>query len=123
MAATVTVAARVFKLDFPEYRSTLCSSHMPTYEYECGKCGHHFEVFQSMKDPVKKNCPKCKGRVRRLISGGAGLIFKGSGFYITDYRSEGYKSAAKKDSSSSVSSSTTKPSPSKSGSSETGSKK
>lgn len=75
---------------------------MPTYEYECAKCGKTFEVFQSMKDDPLKTCPntKCKGKVKRLIGTGAGLIFKGSGFYITDYRSEGYKQAAKKDSSS-----------------------
>jgi len=75
---------------------------MPTYEYECPKCGKTFEVFQSMKDEPLKTCPdkKCKGKVKRLIGTGAGLIFKGSGFYITDYRSEGYKQAAKKDSSS-----------------------
>ncbi|MCX6899444.1 MAG: hypothetical protein NT105_12170 [Verrucomicrobia bacterium] len=96
---------------------------MPTYEYECGKCGHQFELFQSMKEPAKKTCPKCKGRVRRLISGGAGLIFKGSGFYITDYRSEGYKSAAKKESSSGASSTSAKSSSTKAGSGETGSKK
>lgn len=73
---------------------------MPTYEYECPKCGKTFEVFQSMKDEPLKTCPnkKCKGKVKRLIGTGAGLIFKGSGFYITDYRSEGYKQAAKKDS-------------------------
>jgi len=78
---------------------------MPTYEYECEKCRKTFEVFQSMKDPVFKTCPEgqCrmrkwgKGAVRRLLGTGAGLIFKGSGFYITDYRSEGYKEAAKKD--------------------------
>ena len=73
---------------------------MPTYEYECLKCGKTFELFQSMKDEPIKIHPdkKCKGKVKRLIGAGAGLIFKGSGFYITDYRSEGYKSAAKKDS-------------------------
>ncbi len=73
---------------------------MPTYEYECQKCGKTFELFQSMKDdPIKTHPdPKCKGKVKRLLGTGAGLIFKGSGFYITDYRSEGYKSAAKKDS-------------------------
>lgn len=73
---------------------------MPTYEYECPKCGKTFEIFQSMKDDPIKVCPdkKCKGKVKRLIGTGAGLIFKGSGFYITDYRSEGYKQAAKKDS-------------------------
>lgn len=90
---------------------------MPTYEYVCEKCGYEFEVFQSMKDPPLKVCPKelCKlekwgrGRVRRRIGAGAGIIFKGSGFYITDYRSDSYKSAAKKESES-VKPPTTKPS-------------
>ena len=80
---------------------------MPTHEYQCEKCDRTFEVAQSMKDEPLKSCPKdrCqqkswgKGKVRRLIGTGAGLIFKGSGFYITDYRSEGYKAAAKSDSS------------------------
>lgn len=79
---------------------------MPTYEYACEKCGCNFELFQSMKDKPITVCPKdkCgqkrwgKGKVKRLLGTGAGLIFKGSGFYITDYRSEGYKAAAKKDS-------------------------
>ncbi len=78
---------------------------MPTYEYECAKCRKSFECVQSMKDDAFATCPKehCamkkwgKGKVKRLLGGGAGLIFKGSGFYITDYRSEGYKTAAKKD--------------------------
>lgn len=78
---------------------------MPTYHYVCRKCGHEFEYFQSMKDNALKVCPQercarrpwAKGRVERQLSGGAGLIFKGSGFYITDYRSEGYKQAAKKE--------------------------
>ncbi len=78
---------------------------MPTYEYACEKCGHQFEIFQSMKDKPLTSCPKekCKlkkwgkGRVRKLLGTGAGLIFKGSGFYITDYRSENYKQAAKKE--------------------------
>lgn len=78
---------------------------MPTYEYVCSKCDHRFEKFQSMNDKPLTTCPKelCgkskwgKGRVKRAITAGAGLIFKGSGFYITDYRSEGYKEAAKKD--------------------------
>lgn len=85
---------------------------MPTYDYICEKCGHEFEAFQSMKDDALDSCPKdkCpkkrwgKGKVKRAIGAGAGLLFKGSGFYITDYRSEGYKAAAKKDSSSSSSS-------------------
>jgi len=70
---------------------------MPTYEYECEKCGITFEKFQSMKDDPIKKCPECDGTVRRLIGAGAGFIFKGSGFYITDYRSESYKKDAKKD--------------------------
>jgi putative FmdB family regulatory protein len=79
---------------------------MPNYDYECEKCGKTFEVFQSMKDKAFKTCPESsclmekwgQGKVRRLLGTGAGLIFKGSGFYITDYRSEGYKQAAKNDS-------------------------
>lgn len=79
---------------------------MPTYEYVCSKCGAEFEKFQSMKDAPLTTCPKevCgmkkwgKGKVKRMLSAGAGLIFKGSGFYITDYRSDNYKAAAKKDS-------------------------
>lgn len=79
---------------------------MPTYEYRCQKCHQVFEAVQSMKDPRFTTCPEalCKnaegwghGEVTRLLGTGAGLIFKGSGFYITDYRSEGYKEAAKKD--------------------------
>jgi putative FmdB family regulatory protein len=79
---------------------------MPTYEYVCEKCGHEFETFRTISAAPLKICPKefCarkkwgRGRVRKKISGGAGLLFKGSGFYITDYRSEGYKKSAKKDS-------------------------
>ncbi len=71
---------------------------MPTYEYECGKCGHRFEVFQSMTEPPRKRCPKCRGKVRRLVSGGAGIVFKGSGFYATDYRSNAYKEQKRKES-------------------------
>ena len=69
---------------------------MPTYDYKCDGCGNQFERFQSiMAAPIRK-CPSCgKNKVRRLIGPGAGLIFKGSGFYITDYRSEGYKNEAK----------------------------
>lgn len=63
---------------------------MPTYDYSCPKCGHTFEQFQSMKDEPLKKCPKCKKTgVKRLVGGGAGLIFKGSGFYITDYKKSG----------------------------------
>ena len=73
---------------------------MPTYEYVCEKCGEEFEVFQSMKDDRLEDCPQdsCDGKVRRKIGTGAGIIFKGSGFYETDYRSESYKAGKKKDS-------------------------
>jgi putative FmdB family regulatory protein len=72
---------------------------MPTYDYVCNACGHAFEEFQSMSAPVLKKCPKCKkARLQRLIGTGAGVIFKGSGFYETDYRSDSYKTAAKADS-------------------------
>jgi len=72
---------------------------MPTYEYQCDACGTKFEKFQSITAPPIKKCPKCgKNKVRRLISTGAGLIFKGSGFYITDYRSDSYKEKAKSES-------------------------
>jgi len=70
---------------------------MPTYEYECERCGHRFERFQSMTDAPVRRCPECRGKTRRLIGTGAGIIFKGSGFYETDYRSAGYKEAAKKE--------------------------
>ena len=78
---------------------------MPTYEYQCEKCGHEFEATHSMTAPSLTQCPKelCarkkwgRGKVHKKIGAGAGLLFKGSGFYITDYRSEGYKSAAKKE--------------------------
>ena len=59
---------------------------MPTYDYRCTSCGHEFEEFQSIKDVPVKDCPVCNARVKRIINGGAGLIFKGSGFYITDYK-------------------------------------
>ena len=72
---------------------------MPTYDYECEKCGYRYELFQSMKDEPKKRCPKCKGKVRRLIGAGAGMIFKGSGFYVTDYRSDSYKNQKKSETS------------------------
>jgi putative FmdB family regulatory protein len=71
---------------------------MPTYEYECQKCGHRFDVFQSIKDAPRKSCPRCRGRVKRLLGTGAGVIFKGSGFYSTDYRKPSYADAAQKDS-------------------------
>lgn len=71
---------------------------MPTYDYRCQKCGHQFEAFQKMSDEPLKECPECKGDVKRLLGGGAGFLFKGSGFYITDYRSSDYKSKAKSES-------------------------
>jgi len=70
---------------------------MPTYEYECKRCGVRFERFQSISEEPIKVCPECGGEVRRLISAGGGVIFKGSGFYATDYRSESYKRAEKKE--------------------------
>ena len=72
---------------------------MPTYDYQCQTCGHRFEVFQSMKDERLTDCPVegCPGPVKRLLGTGAGIIFKGSGFYETDYRSDSYKKAAKAD--------------------------
>ena len=71
---------------------------MPTYDYVCDACKHEFEEFQYMSEEVLKKCPKCgKKKLRRLIGTGAAIIFKGSGFYQTDYRSESYKNAAKSD--------------------------
>lgn len=71
---------------------------MPTYDYECDACGHTFELFQSISEPVKKKCPDCgKSKLRRLFGTGAAVVFKGSGFYQTDYRSDSYKKAADKD--------------------------
>lgn len=72
------------------------SETMPTYDYQCDACEHTFEEFQSMKDEPLKKCPQCgKPKLRRLFGSGAAIIFKGSGFYQTDYRSESYKAAAK----------------------------
>ena len=71
---------------------------MPTYEYECEACGHRFEKFQSMSEKSIRKCPECsKSKVQRVISGGSGVLFKGSGFYQTDYRSKNYKESEKKD--------------------------
>lgn len=90
-----------FRPSFP----TVNFTDMPTYDYSCQKCGQNFEAFQSMRDKPFEECPKelCRlpkwghGKVKRLVGTGAGLIFKGSGFYITDYRSDSYKEAAKKE--------------------------
>ena len=69
---------------------------MPTYEYQCDGCGHNFDEFQSFSDETLTKCPKCKKKkLRRVFGAGAAILFKGSGFYQTDYRSESYKSAAK----------------------------
>lgn len=74
---------------------------MPTYDYVCDACEHEFELFQSITEPVKKKCPECKKpKLRRLFGTGAAVVFKGSGFYETDYRSDSYKKAAAKESSS-----------------------
>jgi putative FmdB family regulatory protein len=70
---------------------------MPTYEYECKKCGR-FEKFQRITDEKLKRCPTCKGVVKRMLGSGAGIIFKGTGFYQTDYRSDSYRKGAKSDS-------------------------
>ena len=94
---------------------------MPTYEYECDNCGHVFDVFQSITEPKKRKCPECgKPKLRRLFGTGAAVMFKGSGFYQTDYRSESYKkkAEAEKKASDSSSSSTSNGS---TGSSSTGS--
>lgn len=80
---------------------------MPTYEYECDACQHRLEEFQSMSEPALRKCPSCKKKkLRRLFGTGAAILFKGSGFYETDYRSESYKSAAKADSDASTKSTT-----------------
>lgn len=71
---------------------------MPTYDYQCDACGHEYELFQGINDPVVKKCPECgKNKLRRLFGTGAAIVFKGSGFYQTDYRSEGYRKAAEAD--------------------------
>lgn len=71
---------------------------MPTYDYACDACGHRFELFQSITAAPEKKCPECgKNKLRRLIGPGAAIVFKGKGFYTTDYRSESYKKAAAAD--------------------------
>lgn len=82
---------------------------MPTYDYECNACGHKFEMFQSIKAAPTRKCPECgKLKVRRLLGTGAAVIFKGSGFYCTDYRDKSYSAAAKKDAPESAASSSDK---------------
>ncbi|MGA2233095.1 MAG: zinc ribbon domain-containing protein [Tepidisphaeraceae bacterium] len=93
---------------------------MPTYEYKCEACGHTFEKFQSMSSAPIRKCPVCgKSKVKRLIGAGAGLIFKGSGFYITDYRSDAYNQAAKKDAPATTTADSSKPADGKSGEAKT----
>jgi putative FmdB family regulatory protein len=82
---------------------------MPTYEYRCAECGNEFEKFGRMSDPPVQECPNCHAEAQRKISGGAGLVFKGSGFYITDYRGDGYKKAAESDKGGGSSSSSSEP--------------
>jgi putative FmdB family regulatory protein len=95
---------------------------MPTYEYRCEICGHEFETFQMITEPPVQTCPVCKGKVKRKISGGAGFLFKGSGFYITDYRSPEYKKAAEKEKGEKPSAKQTAPSSSTTGKSKASSK-
>ena len=107
MSCLASVSCLSFKINlYPgrvviHYARRNCSGRwlMPTYEYECRTCGHAFEEFQSIKAEPLTACPRedCDGTVKKLISAGAGLLFKGSGFYITDYRSDGYKASAKAD--------------------------
>ena len=84
---------------------------MPTYEYECKKCKKRHEAHQSITAKPLTQCPKCKGRLQRLMSLGSGFLFKGGGFYITDYRSKSYQDAKKKDQPSSSSSTGSTPTP------------
>ena len=70
---------------------------MPTYDYRCRKCKHEFELFHSISDDAPKRCPRCRAKAVRVPSAGAGLLFKGSGFYVTDYRSKAYRDKAKKE--------------------------
>lgn len=95
---------------FPRYSTHLKQPHVPNYDYECQTCGHRFEVFQSMNDSKLTDCPldDCMGQVKRLLGTGGGIIFKGSGFYETDYRSSSYKEGAKADKSSGASKSDSK---------------
>jgi putative FmdB family regulatory protein len=70
---------------------------MPTYVYRCKKCKHTFELFHAITDESVKRCPKCRAKAERIPAGGAGILFKGSGFYITDYRSKSYRDKARQE--------------------------
>ena len=70
---------------------------MPTYDYRCPKCSHQIEIFHGIRDETPRRCPKCRGRLQRVPSSGAGVLFKGSGFHITDYRSKHYKEKARQE--------------------------
>jgi putative FmdB family regulatory protein len=96
---------------------------MPTYDYHCDACGHDFELFQSINDPVKRTCPECKkAKLRRLFGTGAAVVFKGSGFYQTDYRSDSYKKAAEKEKPATDKSTSDKPADGKTGESKSDTK-
>ena len=97
---------------------------MPTYDYQCERCGHEFELFQSISETPKRKCPECgKNQLRRMFGTGAAVMFKGSGFYQTDYRSDSYKKAAKADKESTSGSSDSKSAESKPASSKSAEKK
>ena len=85
---------------------------MPTYEYQCQKCKRRHEAFQAITAKPLTTCPRCGGKLKRLIGSGSGFLFKGSGFYITDYRSKGYQDAKKRDEQTKPSPTPAKPSPS-----------
>jgi putative FmdB family regulatory protein len=94
---------------------------MPTYDYECQSCEHVFEVFQNITASPLEECPKCKGKVKRLIGAGGGIIFKGSGFYVTDYKKDSTSGAKKKKNSSVNTSSSNSKAPNKSNGSQSSS--
>ncbi len=103
-------ASPLFRHNFPHTSIERTESpNMPTYDYQCEACGHSMELFQGINDPVEKKCPECKkNKLVRQFGTGAAIMFKGSGFYQTDYRSEGYKKAAKADKNSSSESGSSK---------------
>jgi putative FmdB family regulatory protein len=108
----------------PDHRLEILGvCNMPTYDYECTACEHTFELFQSISEPVKRKCPECgRLKLRRLFGTGAALLFKGSGFYQTDYRSESYKKGVKAEKSASESKTKSNGDGASSGKSDSGSK-